>query len=257
MKIGNYLRLPRIIKLSLFWLLILSGILLFLFICNVLLGAYIFGGEGDQREDRTLAGIINSVLEIPYFKRDYVIDRPEYIKTLTPEEWMNVKCKILDVYESDIVSEGTNAAQHLPKEEKWHLNCIRPHAVSKFRTGKSVRGELCSNLFNCQIRSIAVNHYVFEHPEILWSIIKVAERPCDFIKTFDKNVIDEHHTEASYNNPEHHDMWTAIWGAKNARSELCNNGPFFRRSRKFVLITIQDIENKRIMDIIVRRKDID
>ena len=97
-----------------------------------------------------------------------------------------------------------------------------------------------------------------------WSVLAVKEYDD---KIFDeyyekasdkvKKVIDEHHTEASYQNPEHHDTWTAIWEAKNARSDLCNNGPFFWKSRKFVLITIQDIENKRIMDIIVRRKDID
>ena len=254
MKIENYLRLPRIIKLSLFWLLILSGILLFLFICNIILGAYLFGRSIESDEDRTLASIINSVLEIPYFKRDYVIDRPEYIKTLTPEEWMNVKCKILDVYERDSVSEGTNAAQHLPKEEKWHLNCIRPHAVSKFDTRKTVNGELCSNLFNCQVRNIAVNHYVFEHPEILWSIIKIAERPCDFIKTFDRTI--KKGEKYQYGDTE----WDAILDAKSVRYHLCDKQPFFtrwKRARKFVLITIQDIENKRIMDIIVRRKDID
>jgi len=256
MKIRNFLRIPRIIKVWLFWFLILLCILLFLFIGNIILGTFVFRGYGDYSEDQTLAGIVNSVLEIPYFKKSYIIDRPEYIKTLTPEEWMNIKCTIRDVHKSDIVS-GAKNEEHLSEKEKWHLNCISPLAASKYRTDKSVKGELCSNQFNCQIRSLTVNHYVFEHPEILWSIIKIAERPCDFIKTFDKKVIDEHHTEASYNNPEHHDMWTAIWGAENARSDLCNNGPFFWKSRKFVLITITDIENKRIMNIIVRRKDID
>jgi hypothetical protein len=256
MKIGNYLRIPRIIKVWLFRLFIVFGILLSLFIGNIILGLYLFGNYGDYREDQILEDIVNSVLEIPYFKKDFVIDRPEYIKTLTPEEWMNVKCKIRDVHKSDIVS-GAKNYEHLSQEEKWHLNCISLLAVNKFRTDKSVRGELCSNQFNCQIRSLAVNHYVFEHPEILWSILKIVERPCDFIKIFDKKVVDEYRTEASLANYEHRHMHAAIWGAKNARSDLCNNGPFFMKSRKFVLITIQDIENKRIMDIIVRRKDID
>ena len=257
MKIGNYLRIPRIIKVVLSRFLIYLGILFFLYyIINTTLIIYLYGDAVEHNEDRVLEDIVNSVLEIPYFKKDFIVDRPEYIKTLTPEEWMNVKCKVLDFDKSDIVS-GAKNYKHLSQEEKWHLNCISLLAVNKFRTDKSVRGELCSNQFNCQIRSLAVNHYVFEHPEILWSIIKIAERPCDFIKTFDKKVVDEHSTEASFANPEHHNMWTAIWGAKNARSDLCNNGPFFMKSRKFVLITIQDIENKRIMDIIVRRKDID
>ena len=252
----NYLRIPRIIKIWWFRFIILLAILLLLFICNVILGVYLFGNEIETNSDRVLANIVNSVLEIPYFKKDFVIDRPEYIKTLTPEEWMNVKCKIRDVHKSDIVP-GAKNEEHLSKEEKWHLNCISPLAVSKYRTDKSVKGELCSNQFNCQMRSLSVNHYVLEHPEILWSILKIVERPCDFIKTFDKKVVDEYRTEASLANYEHRHMHAAIWGAKNARTHLCNNGPFFMKSRKFVLISITDIENKRIMYIIIRRKDID
>jgi len=254
MKIENFLRIPRIIKVWLFWLFIVFGILVALFIGNIILGAYLFGHSIESDEDHTLAEIVNSVLEIPYFKKSFVVDRPEYIKTLTPEEWMNVKCKILDVDERDSVSGATNAAEHLSKEEKWHLNCISPLAVNKFSTDKTVRGELCSNQFNCQIRSLAVNHYVFEHPEILWSILKIVERPCDFIKTFDRTI--KKGEKYQYGDTE----WDAILDAKSVRYHLCDKPPFFMRwkkPRKFVLITIQDIENKRIMDIIVRRKDID
>lgn len=252
----NYLRIPRIIKIWLFRFIILLAILLLLFICNVILGAYLFGDEIETNSDRVLANIVNSVLEIPYFKKDFVIDRPEYIKTLTPEEWMNVKCKVLDVDKSDIVPAAKNY-KHLSKEEKWHLNCISLLAVNKFDTRKTVNGELCSNQFNCQIRSLAVNHYVFENPEILWSILKIVERPCDYIKTFDKKFEAQYYTEESLANFDHHPIRAAIREAESARTHLCNNGLFYEKSRKFVLITIQDIENKRIMDIIVRRKDID
>jgi len=259
MKIENFLRIPRIIKVWLFWLLIVFGILVALFIGNIILGAYLFGHSIESDEDQTLASIVNSVLEIPYFKKDFVIDKPEYIKTLTPEEWMNVKCKIRDVHKSDIVS-GAKNEEHLSQEEKWHLNCISPLAASKYSTDKSVEGELCSNQFNCQIRILAVNHYVFEHPEILWSIIKIVERPCDFIKTFDKKFEAQYYTEESLANFDHHPIRAAIREAESARTHLCDKPPFFMRwkkPRKFVLISITDIENKRIMDIIVRRKDID
>ena len=43
---------------------------------------YFLGGEYADRPDWALQDIINSVLEVPYQeKRDFVIDRPEYIKT--------------------------------------------------------------------------------------------------------------------------------------------------------------------------------
>ncbi len=215
---------------------------------------YFFGPEWADRADWTLQGIVNSVLEVPYHnKKDFVIDRPEYIKTLSQEEWMNVNCKILDVDKSDIVI-GAKNYEHLPEEQKWHLNCISPIVVNKFGQDKSVRRELCSNVYNCQLLSLAVGSYVFQHPEILWSIIKIAERPCDFIKKFDQKVLD---------NPG--DLISVVADARDARAELCSKDllsknilfPVSIESRKFVLITIQDIENKRIMDIIVRRTDID
>jgi hypothetical protein len=235
MKIGNFLRIPRIIMVWLFRLLIVLGVLFCLYcIINTTLIIYLYGDTMESNEDRSLEDIVNSVLEIPYFKKDFVID----------------------VHKRDSVS-GAKNEEHLSKEEKWHLNCINLLAVNKFDTRKTVNGELCSNQFNCQIRNLAVNHYVFEHPEILWSILKIVERPCDFIKTFDKNFEAQYYTEESLANFDHRSIRAAIRGAESARSDLCNNGPFFMKSRKFVLITIQDIENKRIMDIIVRRKDID
>lgn len=87
MKIGNYLRIPRIIKVVLSRFLIYLGILFFLYyIINTTLIIYLYGDAVEHHEDQSLEDIVNSVLEIPYFKKDFVIDRPEYIKTLTPEE---------------------------------------------------------------------------------------------------------------------------------------------------------------------------
>lgn len=228
------------------------GILYFIFLLITIPYGYFFGPQWADRADWTLHDIVNSVLEVPYHtKRDFVIDRPEYIKTLSQEEWMNVNCKIRDFYKSDIVV-GARNYEDIPEEQKWHLNCIYPRVANKFGTGKTVNGELCSNVYNCQLLSLAVGSYVFQYPEILWSIIKIAERPCDFIKTFDQKTLD---------NPG--DLISVVADAKWARHLLCGRGLIetilvpIAKSEKFVLITIQDIENKRIMDIIVRRTDID
>ena len=249
MKIGQFLRIPEFIKIWSLRVVKFFGILYSIFLVITIPYAYFFAPEWEDRTDYILQHIVNSVLEIPYLKRDFVIDRPDYIKTLTPEEWMNVKCKV--IHKRDLLVSKDRNYERLPEEQKWHLNCISPQAVSKFEKGKTVNGELCSNYQNCQLLSLAVDHYVFQHPEILWSIIKIAERPCDFIKTFDQKVLD---------NPG--DQRSVISDAKYARHKLCSSGllgatPFFVKSRKFVLITIRDIENKQIMDIIVRRKDID
>lgn len=232
---------------------IVFAILYSIFLLITIPYGYFLGPGEENSADYALKNIVNSVLEVPYLKKDFVIDRPEYIKTLSQEEWMNVNCKIL--HKRDVLVSQDSNYEHLPEEQKWHLNCISPIVVSKFGTGKTVNGELCSNFYNCQLLSLAVNHYVFQHPEILWSIIKIAERPCDFIKKFDQKVLD---------NPG--EQQSAIVNARQARAELCSNDllsknllfpVITRESRKFVLITIQDIENKRIMDIIVRRTDID
>jgi hypothetical protein len=240
------LKIPKTIKLLGSRLAIFLVIIISILYSHQALVVYLFGNDVESFSDWALQDIVNSVLEIPYHKKNFVIDRPDYIKTLSSDEWMKVQCKPMNHDKSEIVV-GARNYEHISMEEKWHLNCIAPFAVKKI-SNKDVNGELCSNIFNCQVLSLAVNDYVFQHPEILWSIVKIAERPCDYIKTFDEKLKDS--------NPTPQERYS-MDSAKSARRDLCGKKPFFMSSRKFVLITVQDIENKQIMDIIVRRQDVD
>ncbi|MFN9908961.1 MAG: hypothetical protein ACK56F_23035, partial [bacterium] len=46
--------------------------------------------------------------------------------------------------------------------------------------------ELCGYFLTCKSLNIGVPEYVYEKPELLRSIIKIAERPCDYIRTIDE-----------------------------------------------------------------------
>ena len=74
------------------------------------------------------------------FKKNFVIDRPDYIKTLTPQEWMNVKCEISDRHQLGEFVIGANDSEYIPEAQKPHLNCISLRAADKIARDKSVRG---------------------------------------------------------------------------------------------------------------------
>jgi hypothetical protein len=242
----------QIIKICSLWLICCLVTLCFLcylyHFVMVQIDGYGYWYEVEVVKDRALRDIINSVLEIPHFKKDFIIDRPEYIKTLTPQEWMNVKCKVSDRHEMWGSVFTVKDYKHIPQDQYGHLNCISIDTGYKIARDNSVRGKICHGELTCEILSIAVDHYVLQYPEILWSILKIAERPCDFIKIYNKEP-----ELLPYPDPESDIMLQA----KQARREICDKSFLFFLSRKFVLVTIQDAENQRIMDIIVRRQDID
>lgn len=209
------------------------------------LSTYFLGSKYDFT-NQNMADIVNSTLEIPYFKENFVIDRPKNIKTLTKEEWMNVKCNPKAEWsDSDIFVFGANEPNNLSKEQKQllkrQLNCISISSVKRVgKVKKEVNNELCGNYTNCQTLNIAIESYIMQYPELLQSIIKIAERPCDFIKVYDKKDINAYgYTDAIH-----------------ARNELCNKNYFFSKLEKFVLITIINHKKPNI-EIIVRRKDVD
>ncbi|HJD59414.1 MAG TPA: hypothetical protein LFW20_01875 [Rickettsia endosymbiont of Omalisus fontisbellaquei] len=206
------------------------------------LWTYFIGPKYDFT-NQYMADVVNSTLEIPYFKKNFVINRPENIKTLTKEEWMSINCQPVAQWSKvDSYVFGTKSLENLPKEQKRQLNCVSISDVSRvIKVKKEVSNELCSNHTNCQTLNLAIESYILQYPKLLQSIIKIAERPCDFIKVFDekKDLDASGYTEA-----------------KSARNNLCKKNYFFSKLEKFVLITIINHKKPNI-EIIVRRKDVD
>ncbi len=59
-----------------------------------------------------------------------------------------------------------------------------------------IYNRLCGHFLTCEL--MTVDDYVLQHPQILLDIIKIAEKPCDYIKDM-KDVKEEE--EVVYTNP--------------------------------------------------------
>lgn len=227
----------------------LLGIFLFLRAFSMLQFYIVFGGEPSPFPNQELSMLVNSVLGVAYFELDYLKnDTNERVK-FSEKEWMSLKCKpkprLLDPNTYNVFSNGK--ANKLPLEEKAHLSCIEVGSTSSYRPKghKSIYGELCNGVFSCEILHISIGEYVLQYPEIMWNIIKIAERPCDYIKS------EEEMPDGS------------IGSARNMRGSFSCEKSMFSSTLKFVVISVERGGYRhygvsyRSQDIIVRRQDVD
>ena len=190
-----------------------------------------------------LPEVMNSILGIPYYENDQMHnDYPDIVK-IPKEDWFKFKCNPPPYLHAQVFQE-MRAKKHLSDKEVLHLECLGITQVRarNSRKSKSINGELCNNVFNCRVINIAVAPYVLDNPEILWSMLKIAERPCDYVKKSE-----DYNSKYDYK-------------YDGLRPNLLCDGyryPWYRRERVFVIITVRDLENKRIADFIVRRQDLD
>ena len=211
---------------------------------------------GDWWRSHSHSFVINSALGIPYYNRSEVInDSSERIK-LTKEDWMNLRCKPIH-YETD----GEYGKPYFYGEEKLlpkeisgndirHLNCLGVDVVDEYgnKSEKSLQGELCSNIFNCQTINLAVTDYVLENPRILKNMLKIMEQPCNYVKKLGEGQ----------NKKEEREI-------ESLRGYLrCNGttGLWFQKKRVFTILTIHNKDladspkNLILGEFIIRRKDI-
>lgn len=225
--------------------LINGGIIVFvLFYTHEILVTYLYAHTMSYS---ILPSVMNSILGIPYYENDQMHnDYPDIVK-IPKEDWFKFKCKPRSHQNGQTFKQShafAIAKKNLSDEEALHLDCLGIEQVRArdSRKSKSINGELCNNVFNCRVINIAVASYVLENPEILWSMLKIAERPCDYVK------------KSENYNPKYEYKY------KGWRPNLLCDGyryPWYRRERVFVIITVRDLENKRIADFIVRRQDLD
>lgn len=216
---------------------------------------YILRQELLEGTNFTIHALFNSVLGMPYYQEDaFRNDAPDIIK-FTEKDWMNFRCQPV-VWERELSKSGPSLyfkgnSDKLPYrifenytyEKRLQLNCLGVRGVLPYGKNLSVNGELCTNYFNCQLVNIVVKDYVFDHPDILWNMIKIAERPCDYIKT----------------KAEAKDEKEERLIASDRRKLHCDGvkDPWYMRERKYILITVwNSSESKQMADILVRRKDL-
>jgi len=235
-----------------------------------------------DRQSAELSHMINSVIGIPYHQEPQYRNDAPGITRLTKEQWF-----ALPYYDSalevDLVEDKPGLVASIPtKEEATHAESISVAAVFPFRAirpDKLIYNKLCDHFLTCEVLTISVQDFALDNLDILRNIIKIAERPCDYIKTVDEvKSVDEVIYNSSFGfrgkvfSPELYKPSVVKEGIEIARETLgCDRKSFFDKipslnhhsitSRKFVLILVSKSgmiikDAKKSFDVIVERQDI-
>lgn len=212
--------------------------------------------NADRSAQRDYSSIINTVLGIPYYDCPGVItDSTERID-MSVEEWMNLKCNILDIKKTSNENPYFYGNRFLlpsgiTNKEIDHLNCIGIRTVWEYekKAKKNIQGELCNSVFTCQTINLATHDYILAHPKILKNALRVMENPCKYIKRVGEG-------EDEYEN-------YLIQSLRNS-FECASGGhkPWFKNERIFTILTIWSEEfsdppqNRILGEFIVRRQDL-
>ena len=101
------------------------------------------------------------------------------LEPISQEEWDNVICKDVNIKDKDY-PKGKKSFKESP-----HSECIRPlilpglthifpkHATSYYSTG---------DILDSPCIKITFNEYIFKYPKIFNNILKIAEKPCYYLK---------------------------------------------------------------------------
>jgi hypothetical protein len=246
---------------------------------------YFYRMRGYDNQSSELMRLINSVIGIPYQQKpQYKNDSPDIFR-LSKEEWFK-----LPYYKKGHkplgVRDEPRLVEPMPsKEEVWHAESLSLEPIFYgARPNKGIFHELCGYFLTCKSLNIGVPEYVYEKPELLRSIIKIAERPCDYIRTIDEVKPGDEIVFATsvYGGFYAHkyDREAIESSIKLAKQRFnCDQKSSFNLpnrlyftfptlfyssiySRKYVLIVINrdgmvTSEDKPSIDIIIERKDID
>ena len=293
---------------------LLCILLLTIFFKSITDKIYIYLDNGYDRQSGELKMMMNSVLGIPYKQR------PEYrndsldITKLSKEEWYTIPdpkagrnreriklgeyvLPIKDLYGNplsytdykepfyeDEIQDVLNPFElivPLPSvEEARHTESLELSSIW-YGIQKPIYRQLCDHFLTCKSLNISIREEFLQNPAILQNILKIAERPCDYIRTIDEVKPEDEILYSTKNYlgcraffpSKYKDRKEIELAIKEARKRLdCDNKGFFTfpsinhpsiQNRKFVLLIFNEEgivnkinENKRSVNILVERKDI-
>jgi hypothetical protein len=233
-----------------------------------------------DRASQELSVLVNSVIGIPYYQKPQYRNDSNNIVRLAREEWLN-----LPYYESAHLVDSVGNPEHLVElmpsaQEVQHADSLSSMNIwPNLNPDLPIYHKLCDHFLTCEALNIVVQDYVLYKPEILQNIIKIAERPCDYIRTFDEVKPGDEivfFTDYTYMGtifrPLKYEQEDIEYGIKRARKRLgCERKSFFSKlpsihhpsikDKKYVLIIINKIgmvkgKDQENMVIVVTRKDI-
>lgn len=198
------------------------------------------------------------LLQIPYssYKTNITSSVKSDIYDLEPisyEEWMEMECECHDTasgtYDHGLPSARTKDLRMLGVEGQKHIMCLQPNAFIR-KWFANVMPEDCTSQFNCDTMKIQVYDYILKYPKVLNNLIKIAEKPCYYVKELpkEKPIL----PSLSTKDKETADReWKEYYDLDQTRDELhCDNN-----DRPRSIIRILDKTGQAKYDIIIPRLD--
>ncbi len=257
--------------------------------------------SGYDRQSAELMKLINSVIGIPYCQKPQYRNDSTDITRLSKKEWFAAasyaripRNRVIiseapgithyreteDMSEIDLVEDPKNLVKSMPSiNEAEHAQSLELSPIFYYaRLINPIYRQLCGYFLTCSSLNIAVKDYVLQNPKLLADIVKIAERPCDYIRTIDEiKPGDEIVYYSNYESrgkvfrPLKLDQESLKLSIKRARERLdCDNKNGYTlpstyhpsiNIRKLVLLMINNngvvnIDTKDRLNIIIERKDI-
>lgn len=210
----------------------------------LLLWAWMYFVQANNKNLWDTKDIFQQLLQIPYRKEtsSYVRNALKEgwgdLEPISYEEWMNMECECSEIKEY-LVRDIKDNLQKLRTTE--HLMCLSINGpFNKVRDPKNTMPKHCTGMFNCHSTSIYVNDYILKYPKVLRNIIKIAEKPCYYLK----DLPNKEENRRLYNNID------------QLRGELyCDKNEGFYGDKTYIVIHVLDKEGFQSGQIIVPRID--
>ena len=146
--------------------------------------------ERENHADFGLARIMEQAMRQPsttkyeynpytYHAKDSWLD----LEPITKEEWMNVECSSHD--KGDLEDR-----RGFTEDFITHTACIHPIVLGRYPNKNAHSGRIfrtsintmLSGLFDSPCIRVSFNEYILNYPKILNNILKIAEKPCVYLK---------------------------------------------------------------------------
>ena len=176
-------------------------ILLVIFCIILMLGFFWYGMTSHERDanvDSTksmLEKLMTVTLKMPdncQPVKTWEMDEWFDLEPINKEEWMNIDCKLPD---KDRMQEEFKWIKRdidwsfqpgvLTDEEKKYLYCISPGIEYSYKNMPNNQNDFLlpnDSMFNEPCIIISFHEYILQYPKILRNILKIAEKPCYYLK---------------------------------------------------------------------------
>ena len=165
------------------------------------------------------------------------------LEPISQEEWMNIDCKLPD---KDRMQEEFKWIKRdidwsfqpgvLTDEEKKYLYCISPGIEYSYKNMPNNQNDFLlpnDSMFNEPCIIISFHEYILQYPKILRNILKIAEKPCYYLKN---SKLGQYYT------------------SRDLRCDSFGKWPY-RNEKTCIIIRIVDSEVNLRHQIVVPRRD--